>query len=687
MILSALLGLVSLGGLSLFLARFLQRSSALTPLLSVALGMIWFTVFGVANALLLGGWLWYALCFVALLITILYEKKKLVSLFTPGFLFFFLGGVFFTLLFFATNPLFIEWDAFTFWGTALKAMFEQGELYTTAQSNLLSRSYPPGLLLFCYMVQFFSPTFSEGAMLAGYSFVYLASFSAASAFWKKQKAAAVIFLCGLFLLPLFFEPGTQLGEPSWAYHTVMSDLPMAALFGGILGYAFSEDKKGWRFFFPLGCLLAALTNVKDMGFALALLALWMIGVDLLCCERKELTFLKVKRTKGWFLGCFVCLLMIVGMYLLWAAHLAFIPSTVDRFNLGSAGQELSMSTMMLQALGAMFGFSYHEQYSQVLPLMVDAFFTRPVSLLGPGVYVFLLILGILLAAYFLSTQKIHRRRILVFALTSTAGFLLFYLFHIILYAFIFKPVEALVLKDYLRYLTPYWQGWLMASLVLLGISCVSAKELRLRVQLARLANVVFTLCLLGLVIVFSHPSGNFLFVSPSKYSVRNDIGAIVKTAQEQGMQQQHTVYVLSQGDDGTRSYQYRYALNANMALQYAGVLQNENGDVVQQDGQTLYVGNVGGTMVENLETAYTSTPFPAAATREDFEAFLRQEQVTHVLIDVLDNYILDEFRPLFSDGLEGWSDDETLSKGHRYYRVTEEDGRLLLVPEEGGGEA
>ncbi len=683
----ALLGLVSLLALSLFLARFLRRSSALTPLLSVALAIVWFTIFGCAGVLWLGAVLWYGLCAVAFLAVLLREKKKIVALFSPGFLFFMLGSVFFTVLFAVIQPMFVEWDAFTFWGTAAKAMVEHGELYTTAQSNLLHRSYPPGFLVFSYMVQFFSPVFSEGAMLAGYSFVYLASFSAASAFWQKQKTSAVIFLCGLFLLPFFFEPGSMIGEPSWAYRTVMADLPMAAMFGGILGYAFSDAQKDWRFFLPFGVLLAALTNVKDMGFALALLALAIVAADLFFCERKTLSFFRFKKSFAWVLGCLACALMVVGMYLLWAAHLATLPSAVDRFNLGSAGQQLSMIDMMLMALRALLGLQYHEQYSQVLPLMLEAFYTWPVSLLGPGLFVFLLIVAVLLLAYVLAGQQCHRRRIVVFFITSSVGFLLFYVFHLVLYAFIFKPVEALILKDYLRYLTPYWQGWLVASFVLLGLSVVSVKELRLRAQIARGINLAFVGCLLVAVVWQTYPSATFLFISPSNYGVRRDVQAVITQAEEEGMQDEHVVYVLSQGDDGTRSYQYRYGLQADMALQYAGVLQDETGEVMQENGQTVYVGNVGGTLVESEETTHAGTLFPFVASVEDFEAFLRQEEATHLLIDRLDNYILGEFSSLFSDDLAGWSDDDSLTTGQRYYRITEEDGRLLLVPQEGGGAA
>ena len=679
-----LFGLFSLAGLSLFLARFLKQSAALMPLVAVALAMLWFTVFGCAGVLVLGGWLWYALCAAALVFVVLKEKAALLDRLTPGFLFFLAGGVLFVTLFACTRPLFTEWDDFTFWGTAAKAVFEHGEMYTTADSNLLHRSYPPALIMLSYMGQFFGQTFAEYKMMASYSFVYLAAFSAASAFWGKKWWAALCFLCAVFLLPFFFEPGTAAGETAWSYLTVMADLPMAAMFAGTLCFYFAGGDKTWRLLLPFGVLLAALTEMKDMGFALALLALLIVAADLLFCERDRLSFFRFKGWKGLLLSLLCCLLFVVGAYVLWAAHLSLSPMGVDRFNLGSAGQQFGMGTMLATSLGALFGFVQHEQYSLVLPMMLKAFFEKPVSLIGAGVMVFALLFGILLLAFLLSSTKRHRRRVLVFFIVSTAGFLLFYLFHIFLYAFIFKEVEALILKDYLRYISPYWQGWMMASLVLLGLAATTGNPERLRVQAARAASLLVSVCLVVLVFWRSNSQSNFLYYSPSHYVARWDVKEVLAEAKEQGLQVEDTVYLLSQGDDGSRSYQFRYETDAHLALQYYGELTSDEGEPVLEDGQPVYRQNVGSTIVEEPEPSTWETPYPAAGGPDELAAFLRQEGCTHFLIDHADGYFIETFAEMFSDGLSGWADDDSLSTGHRYYEVVYEGDTCRMVPVQGG---
>ena len=43
-----------------------------------------------------------------------------------------------------------------------------------------------------------------------------------------------------------------------------------------------------------------------------------------------------------------------------------------------------------------------------------------------------------------------------------------YLFHLILYCYNFSDLEGLMLKDYDRYLAPYYQAWMLAMLCLLA---------------------------------------------------------------------------------------------------------------------------------------------------------------------------------------------------------------------------
>ncbi len=74
-----------------------------------------------------------------------------------------------------------------------------------------------------------------------------------------------------------------------------------------------------------------------------------------------------------------------------------------------------------------------------------------------------------LAAAWLTAEKgPARRRVLAAHLGFAFCFAALYLFHLILYNYNFSDLEGLALKDYDRYLAPYYQAWMLAMLCLLA---------------------------------------------------------------------------------------------------------------------------------------------------------------------------------------------------------------------------
>lgn len=65
-------------------------------------------------------------------------------------------------------------------------------------------------------------------------------------------------------------------------------------------------------------------------------------------------------------------------------------------------------------------------------------------------------------------QGAPRRRVLAVHLGFAFCFAALYLFHLILYNYNFSDLEGLALKDYDRYLAPYYQAWMLAMLCLLA---------------------------------------------------------------------------------------------------------------------------------------------------------------------------------------------------------------------------
>lgn len=681
-----LLGIASLTGVSLVVARWIQRSSALGPIVAVAASILWFAGWGMANLLLVGGWLWYVGSLAAVVWLVWKEKKNIFSLFTPGLVFFVLSSVFFVVLFFTTKPLFTQWDEFTFWGTASKVVVETNQLYTVAQSNLIARSAPPALPLFSYMMQFFGGSFADYKAMAALAVLYMAAFSAASALWGKNRTGAAVFLAAFFFLPFFFETSTPAGQLSWSYLSVMADASLAAFFGGALALYFAGGQKSGRLLLPFALVLAALTSIKDIGLALALIALFVVALDMLFCERDRLAFWRFRALRAWLAACAAGFVSVAGAYGLWALHLKVAPTGINRFDVGNSEQSVGMVSMMLNGIKAMFGIQPDDKFNDMASLMSKALFQRDISLLGASVWVFAFITILTVVTWLLSGTSRQRRRVAISYGAMLFCFAAFYMFNVFTYTFILKDVESYILKDYHRYIYPYWQAWLMVCLVLLSRATQDEKALRFRLRAARAASVVCATFLVGVVLLRGNLQANFLQVSPSLFTHRWNVQNVVTQAKQQGMKNEDVVYTISQGDNSSRFYMFGFELDAKQVLLFAGKETDKNGKpLFDEEGAFKLGGNTAASFVApgNTSSAYE---FPVQATRKEWVAYLKQESCTHVLLDTVDEYIIKEFGPLFEGGLKDWELEQSVQTGNRYYKILWDDDDIRLVPaDEGAG--
>ncbi|MDL2325024.1 hypothetical protein LJC61_07775 [Ruminococcaceae bacterium OttesenSCG-928-A16] len=684
-----LFGLFSLAGLALFLGRVFRRSASVMPLVAVSIAMLWFTLFGALGFLAVGGWLWYAACAAALAFCVATEKAALLKRLTPGFLFFVAGSVLFITLFFATKPMLTQWDEFTFWGAAGKVVTNTGQLYTTAQSNLIARYAPPGLLVFSYMLQFFGKSFAEHQFMAAFAMVYLAGFAAATALWDKTRAGATVIFAAFFALPFLFD-GSGTGVVSYSYLSCMADTALAAFFGGALCLYFVLDKKDAKQLLLFGIALAALTNIKDVGLALACIA-WLVALlDTMFCEYKTVAFFALRRWKAALAHAVVGLVFIMGSYAGWAAHI-LAATKINRANVGSGGGGMSQLTMMLTGIKALLRIQPDAVFDDRATKMVQGFFGNyqgqssanfRLWVFGPAVRMLLVILAVLFLAWLFSSRP-QKRRVLVFTLAMLAGFVMFSIFLTFTYTYIFKGGEAETLKDYARYSMPYWFGWFMAALVLLGTAATQkAKQLHWRPVFAKAGVLLVAVCVLGSVLARGNWQANFLRVSPALFGKRLDVQSVVKIAEQEGMQPGDIVYLISQEDDASRFYMFSYELEkTTLATLYRAPTP---GDEWQTNGK-LPLGTTAASLVPPGSVGGYAEA--AECTPNDLLAYLQARGCTHILLDRADGYIKEFFGPLFSDGLAGWNEDGQYQSGPRYYQIVWQGKTASFVPAQKGAKA
>jgi hypothetical protein len=580
-------------------------------------------------------------------------KDLLACAGSPGFLFFAAAGLFFWILFAVLQPMFTQWDEFTFWGTAARILKDQNALYCAAPGNLAARAGMPGMALVSYLFQGLGGSFSEWQCLAAYDIFFMACLAAAAALGAEHWPHGVLLLAAGVLLPFFFSvpmPGAQ----SIVYLNAMGDIPLALGFGGslCLYFAVREHRVGILF---TALALGMLTAIKDMGFAYALIAVLVIWLG----ELARAGRISLRRFAGSAGRAALLCLPVLGVFFSWSRYYQSVTDAAKEA-VGSAG--LGYGEILSGGIRQLFGIGRTELFGRLMTLMWHALFEVRVCLLGSGVLALAAITVTAAAAWLFAQKGAERRFVLVTYLALGACFAVFYVFHLILYNYNFAESEAVQLKDYARYIGPYYQGWMLAMLCLLGRSAVFGVQKRF----AGMALAAAALCVVGGFAVRGVPAAGFWNNASSLYEKRAD----VKSDAEQmnrTLNWDDRVLVLSQGDDATRWYYYNYELTATVVKGFGGRFWGQE-KTYRWDSNFM-------NLVESLNWTYYD--FQAVCTPEGLTAYLREKNCDYLIVDRADSYLEHNFSGLFQGGI-------TADAPATLYRVVDTGTSMTFVPVENG---
>ena len=371
-----------------------------------------------------------------------------------------------------------------------------------------------------------------------------------------------------------------------------------------------------------------LTLTKDICFAYGLIAAFLIGLDWLAAGEGPFR----KRLGAALLHAGGLAVAVVAAFLSWSRYTAAVTPTVDTAaSVGSAG--LSYGAVLTGGVKQLLGVGRDDKFAQIMAAMGDAFFTRRVCLLGGGILAVAAITLVAAAAWLSAEKGATRRSILVLHLGFAFCFAALYAFHLILYYYNFSDGEGLALKDYDRYLTPYYQAWMLAMLCQLG----RAARGRLgRVALGgAVAAVLAIFCWRGV------PGAGFWTAADSLYTLRADVqqrAAVMNTV----LDWNDRVLVLSQGDDATRWYYYRYELTAQVVNGFGGFYGRLGETQDRWDSDFM-------NLVESEN--WTLYDYKAVCVPATLVAYMAEKDCDYLLIDRADDYLQREFSPLFEGGL------------------------------------
>ena len=241
-VLEAFLVFALIVALSVAVSVRFQLASGAAPLAVLCGSVLWYTlaacagllfpaaVVWIAAAAAAGGWAFWRR-----------DQVKKAQLFSPSFVFFLLAGAAIILLLGIRQPLFMEWDEFSFWGIAPKVVKETNMLYVEADTEMRVITYAPGLVLLSHLFEFVGAGFAPWKVYAAYDILMFAIFAAAlSSCEKKHWHIAVMGGTIMVLLPYLMTVYIRNVYVETVYISSYADIPMGLLFGVPLAFYFTQ---------------------------------------------------------------------------------------------------------------------------------------------------------------------------------------------------------------------------------------------------------------------------------------------------------------------------------------------------------------------------------------------------------------------------------------------------------------
>ena len=411
--------LAALFGMSAVLARRAGVGSAAAPLAALALAELVLLASGLLGVLRPAG---LALAVLGLLgggLEAALAKKKgaacpfAAALANPAAKLFWAAALALAVGLWLLRPEFLNFDEYSFWGTAAKLTCENDALYTVCDTGLpWQMTELAALPLASYFFQLFG-AFAPWRAIFAADLLMLAAVAAAAGCAKRARLACPLFLAGLSLPTLVTVAGhTALLNTAWL--EFLGDLPAGMLFGGAAAFwlAVRDEGPAARWLTLPVLMLAA--NVKSNTFVLGLAATGLVALDAVLFAPGGKRGAKGLAARLGFGAA--CLAAPTAQYLLWNNYIAGLV----RQNAAAGGMgdtaSASLPAVVVNGVKLLLGLpaeSYFEARSdffwQYGSAMTDAFWHRKVSVFGTGAAVAALTLAVFLAAVLLAADKRARR--------------------------------------------------------------------------------------------------------------------------------------------------------------------------------------------------------------------------------------------------------------------------------------
>lgn len=492
----------------------------------------------------------------------------------PGALVFWLLALSFAVYFAIRQPMFSEYDEYSFWGTAARLTSTQNVLYTEARIGWpWQATQNCGLIVLSYFVQLLG-RFAAWKVHFAFDLLLFACFAAVIGCMEwKHYALAFPAAVACWLTPYVFSVSGRQIYVSHVYMLAYGDIPAGVLFGGAVAYWLALRRQKGPFWTVLP-VLAFTANIKANTFVLSLAAAGIIAADLLLFPEDGRWLRGLAGRIGRAVSAFAAPMLVYAVWNVWYVQ-KLVQCNAESGGMGDTSEALT--TVARNGLKMLLGRPVAEYYElrrarfyESAAQLWSAFFNRPITMLGAGVRV-VLFLGLLLAWALVLVPGWREKLRLGLAWALTAVCFCGYQFMLLLsYAFIFS-YDAGDLVDYNRYLYSFYMGWFLITLAIL---CSAASRARWRLPggasllaLACLFLMGFYSCLRPELTVAGYADTEFADAQICRRQVEAVARAIEEDTCRTGPVEQMRLFLIDQGDNGQQWFQYSYEF-LPMMLQY-----------------------------------------------------------------------------------------------------------------------
>ncbi len=581
------LSLLSIISTTILLFRF---KAGLAPLLIVCIVTAALTISGMLNGAFITAITILIISVPCLVFTVyrIVKNKAELLLFNDLGLYSFIGlSLFIITLFSIRQPLFFEWDEFSFWGTAARIVSDSNLLYTVAENNMVGTTHPPALIMFSYLFNFLGEYAPFKTYIAYDMLVFSAFGAVLSCFDNKLKHISfpvlLVFICSPLIAMNLYGRSIQVLP---GYMSAYSDFPMGILIAAILIICFCRSGNRLQTFIVTIAALFVLTLCKEMGFAFAMLCAGIVAVDLVITDRE---LLLPKR----LIAALLIIATPVAAFASWSMHLS-AAAGVNRFEVGGE-QNLGMVELMFTGVYELFvPAARSEKFDAVFNNLWNAFLYNKVIVFGSGFVVFLVVTILLIIAFLLTDQRNKKTSIIIYYVMTCLGCFAYTVFLGFTYAYVFKGADGIGLISYERYVMPYYTGWFLSALTF----TVYLLRINPRFKFITQPLMVIGCCGIFLSAHYFTPSQyNYLNYPDSYFSTQYTIQNKVSEA-KQYISPDSNVFYIHSDDNGIGWFQnYYYFLPMHIDYSGGGDLARFDSDgfeqyIIEQNIDVVYIDSM-----------------------------------------------------------------------------------------------